>query len=59
MKKLGKLQDDLWSYLFCQSTQSPLLQDLEECQQQILGADYSKVLDIDTLIECSIHLPQV
>ena len=51
MKKLGELQDDTIRKAICfaNTPQSPLLQDLEERQQQILDADY-------LLSECSIHL---
>ena len=52
MKKPGKLQDDAIceAIYFVANTQPPLLQDLEERQQRILDADYSKV-DIDALVD--------
>ena len=44
MKKLGALQDNtICEAIYFIHTQSPLLQDLEEHQQRILDADYSKV----------------
>ena len=47
MKELGALQDNsICEAIYFAHTQPPLLQDLEERQQRILDADYSKV-DID------------
>ena len=51
MKSLGTLTDEeVCEALYFAHTQSPILQDLEERQQRILDADYSKV-DIDSMVD--------
>ena len=51
MKSLGTITDEeVCEALYFAHTQAPLLQDLEERQQRILDADYSKV-DIDKMVD--------
>ena len=50
MKPMGAQEDNtLCEAIYFAQTQSPLLQELEECQGRILDADYSRV-DIDALV---------